>query len=82
MLPHNPPASSWGDQKLVVKLDIKRSLLNHSLEAALSSGPFDLIGPTSDGYLIIIKWQALDRHQRVVILQFASFTEAGRLAGR
>ena len=34
VLPHNPPASSWGDQKLVVKLDIKRSLLNHSLGAA------------------------------------------------
>ena len=25
MLPHNPPAISWGDQKLVVKLDVKRS---------------------------------------------------------
>ena len=26
VLPHNPPASSWGVQKLAVKLDVKRSL--------------------------------------------------------
>jgi len=25
VLPHNPPAPSWADQKLVVKLDVKRS---------------------------------------------------------
>ena len=52
------------------------------MEGSLSSVPLDLIGPTSDGYLIIIKWQALDRHQRVVFFQFVSFTEADRLAGR
>ena len=25
MLPHNPPAPSWGDQNQAVKLDVKRS---------------------------------------------------------
>ena len=25
VLPHNPPASSWGDQKLTVPLDVKQA---------------------------------------------------------
>jgi hypothetical protein len=51
---------------------------------SLSSVTFYLFGTTSDGYLIIFKWQALDRNQRVVdILSLpVALPETTRPAGR
>ena len=63
---------------VIASVTRRRNLQTTPTEGSLSSVHFDLSGPISDGYLIIIKWQSVGSTPMGGIFQFAWFTEPCR----